>query len=333
LTGVPLLPVAVRGTGSVTGSRVVTSAFLDELHGRPPGTTQAHSGVVSRPWVSPDQTSSMLAADAIRLALAAAQAEAVDLDAVIIAAAVAEQPMPTTAMLTLGHLGLEATNTVAFDVNASCLGFLAAFDVAALGIAAGRWRRVAVAATDIASVGLDHTDLDSSALFGDGAGAVVLEPADAGQGILAIRWETFPSGSALCGIPAGGTRWNISNPPERQTDYLFHMQGMGLTRLATKHLPRLVAETLDEAGLTADEIDVVIPHQASSLGMRYARERLGFHADKVVDILGDHGNQVSASLPTALDHAVRSGRLGPGRTALLLGTGAGVARAAMVLRT
>lgn len=328
-----MLPVAVRGTGSATGGRVVTSASLDELHGRPPGTTQAHSGVVSRPWVSPDQTSSTLAADAIRLALAAAKVGAADLDAVIVAAAVAEQPMPTTAMLTLGHLGIEGTNTVAFDVNASCLGFLAAFDVAALGIAAGRWRRVAVAATDIASVGLDHTDLDSSALFGDGAGAVILGPADNGQGILAIRWETFPSGSGLCGIPAGGTRWNVSNPPERPSDYLFHMQGMGLTRLATKHLPRLVAATLDEAGISASDIDVVIPHQASSLGMRYARERLGLPADKVVDILGDHGNQVSASLPTALDHAVRTGRLGPGRTALLLGTGAGVARAAMVLRT
>ena len=329
----PLLPVAVRGTGSVTGGRVVTSASLDELHGRPPGTTQAHSGVVSRPWVTPDQTSSTLATEAIQLALATAGAEPAQLDAVIVAAAVAEQPMPTTAMLTLGHLGLEGTNTVAFDVNASCLGFLAAFDVAALGIAAGRWRRVAVAAVDIASMGLDHTDLDSSALFGDGAGAVVLEPADDGQGILAIRWETFPSGSALCGIPAGGTRYNVSHPPERQSDYLFHMEGMGLTRLATRHLPRLVDATLADAGITAADVAVVVPHQASSLGMRYARERLGFAADAVVDILHDHGNQVSASLPTALDHAVRTGRLGPGRTALLLGTGAGVARAAMVLRT
>jgi len=328
-----MLPVAVRGTGSVAGGRVVTSASLDELYGRATGTTQAHSGVVSRPWVTADQTSSMLAADAIRLALATAGVEPVQLDAVIVAAAVAEQPMPTTAMLTLGHLGLEGTNTVAFDVNASCLGFLAAFDVAALGIAAGRWRRAAVAAVDIASMGLDHTDLDSSALFGDGAGAVVLEPAEAGEGILAIRWETFPSGSALCGIPAGGTRYNVSHPPERQSDYLFHMEGMALTRLATRHLPRLVAETLADAGITPADVDVVIPHQASSLGMRYARERLGFPADAVVDILHDHGNQVSASLPTALDHAVRTGRLGAGRTALLLGTGAGVARAAMVLRT
>jgi 3-oxoacyl-[acyl-carrier-protein] synthase-3 len=328
-----MLPVAVRGTGSVAGGRVVTSASLDELYGRPTGTTQAHSGVVSRPWVTANQTSSMLAADAIRLALATAGAEPVQLDAVIVAAAVAEQPMPTTAMLTLGRLGLEGTNTVAFDVNASCLGFLAAFDVAALGIAAGRWRRVAVAAVDIASMGLDHTDLDSSALFGDGAGAVVLEPAEAGEGILAIRWETFPSGSALCGVPAGGTRYNVSHPPERQSDYLFHMEGMALTRLATRHLPQLVAETLADAGITPADVDVVIPHQASSLGMRYARERLGFAADAVVDILHDHGNQVSASLPTALDHAVRTGRLGAGRTALLLGTGAGVARAAMVLRT
>lgn len=328
-----LIPVAVRGTGSVTGNQPVTSASLDALYGRPAGTTQAHSGVVSRPWVTPDQTSTTLAADAIRLALAAAEVEPTQLDAVIIASAVPEQPMPTNAMLTLGHLGIEGTNTVAFDINASCLGFLAAFDVAALGIMAGRWRRVAVAASDIASIGLDHDDLDSSALFGDGAGAVILERSDAGQGVLAIRWETFPSGAELCTIRAGGTRLNVAQPPERINDYMFHMEGRGLTRLATRHLAGLVDATLADAGITIADIDVVVPHQASSLGMRFARERLGFPADKVIDILADHGNQVSASLPSALDYAVRSGQLAPGQTALMIGTGAGVARAAMVLRT
>jgi len=110
------------------------------------------------------------------------------------------------------------------------------------------------------------------------------------------------------------------------------MNGLGVMRLAARHLPGFVAAILADAGMTMAEVDVVVPHQASRLGLRYLNERLGAPADKVVDILSDHGNQVSASLPTALDHAVRTGRLGPGRTALLIGTGAGLVLSGAVVR-
>ena len=108
--------------------------------------------------------------------------------------------------------------------------------------------------------------------------------------------------------------------------------GIGLMRTAVKRLPGLIEATLAEAGTTLAELDLVVPHQASGLGLRFLRERIGVPPAKVVDILADHGNQVSASLPTALDHAVRGGRLAPGRTALLVGTGAGIVLGAMVLR-
>jgi 3-oxoacyl-[acyl-carrier-protein] synthase-3 len=326
------LPVAIRGTGSVTGSLPVTSTELDERHGRTPGTTAARSGVTSRYWAGPGQTSSSLATDAIATALDAAGWTACDLDALIVASVLPEQPMPTTAALVTQRLGRTDGGLTAFDVNASCLGFLTALDLAGLAIAAGRWRRVAIAAVDIASPGLDHDNLESSALFGDGAAACVLEAATGPAAILATRSAIYPSGARLCEIAAGGTRWNATLPPPVPTDYLFRMDGLGVMRLAAKHLPGFVAAVLDDAGLALDEVDVVVPHQASGLGLRYLRERLGAPADRVVDILADHGNQVSASLPTALDHAVRAGRLGPGRTALLLGTGAGLVISAAVVR-
>lgn len=327
------VPVAIRGTGSVTGSVVVTSAELDERHGRPPGTTEARSGVASRTWAGPGETSSLLATRAVEKALSAAGWDAGDLDAVIVASVLPEQPMPTTAALVTLRLGRADGGVTAFDVNTSCLGFLTALDLSGLAIAAGRWRRVAVAAVDIASPGLNHADLESSALFGDGAAACVLEAAgDGPAAILASRSGTYPDGARLCEIAAGGTRWNATVPPPDPAAYLFRMDGLGVMRLAARHLPGFVAAVLEDAGVGLDEVDVVVPHQASGLGLRYLRERLGAPAGAVVDILRDHGNQVSASLPTALDHAVRAGRLGPGRTALLLGTGAGLSLSAAVVR-
>lgn len=326
------LPVAILGTGAVSGSTKVTSASLDLVHLRAPGATQARSGVTSRFWAGQGQTSSSLAAAAVEQALAASGMDACGLDAVVVASVLPEQPMPTTSALVAERLGRTDGGVSAFDINASCMGFLTALDLAGLAIAAGRWRRVAVAAVDIASPGLDHSDLESSSLFGDGAAACILGPSTGSAAILASRSATYPSGSRLCEIAAGGTRWNPTQPPPDPTDYLFRMNGLGVMRLAARHLPGFVAATLADAGVTMAEVDVVVPHQASRLGLRYLTERLGAPADKVVDILSDHGNQVSASLPTALDHAVRTGRLGPGRTALLIGTGAGLVLSGAVVR-
>lgn len=327
------LPVQILGTGAFRPALVVTSSELDSLHGRPPGATEGRSGVVERRWAAAEDSSSCMAAGALRSALAAAGREAGELDAVIVASVVPEQPMPTTSVLVLAELGV-AGGVEAFDVNASCLGFLTAFEIAALGIAAGRWDQAGVVASEVASKGLDHSDLESSALFGDGAGAAILGRAEPGSrsALLAVRFETHPRGARLCEIAAGGTRWNVTTPPPDPAAYLFRMDGLGIMKLAAETLPRFLAATLAQAGLGLDEIDVVVPHQASHLGLRYLRERLGVPAEKIVDLLATHGNQVSASLPTALHAAVAGGRLERGGHALLIGTAAGLTLGAVVLR-
>ncbi|MFT3834853.1 MAG: ketoacyl-ACP synthase III [Micropruina sp.] len=364
-------PVRIVSVGSHTPSRRVTSAELDAAHGRSPGLTFARSGVAERHWVGAGETSLGMVVGALREALDRADWDADHLDALIVASVVPEQPMPTTAILAAARLGATGGRLQAFDVNASCLGFLTALQQACFGIAIGRWSRVAVAAVDIASKGLNHADLESSALFGDGAAAVLLEnsveakpsvelvetsgtvgfdklnqrrvetpggasgpdPLDQRPSeILALRLTAYPSAAELCRIPAGGTRWNAITPPPDPSDYLFAMDGLGMMKLVAREMPGFLDGLLDEAGVRADQIDAVVPHQASGLGLRFLRERLPVRREAVVDILAEHGNQVSASMPTALAHAVASGRLGRGQLCLLIGTGAGLLFGGAVLR-
>jgi 3-oxoacyl-[acyl-carrier-protein] synthase-3 len=275
-----------------------------------------------------------MAAKALGAACDQARIPPGELDAVIVASVLPEQPMPTNAVLVLRQLDLGRRGIEAFDVNASCLGFLTGLKLAVLGIAAMQWQAVGVVASEIASIGLNHADVESSALFGDGAGAAVLtsSPAGAGSEVLALTFRTWAQGAELCGIPAGGTRWNVVTPPPDPADYLFRMDGPGLLHLAARKLPGFLAQVLSEAGLGLDDIDVVIPHQVSEAGLRYLRERLKVPPSKVTDILATCGNQVSASLPSALDAAVRSGLLSRGDVALLLGTAAGLSAGAAVIR-
>lgn len=329
----PPLPVRVLGTGVHEPALVVSSADLDRRHDRPAGTTAARSGVLSRRWAGPGETSSSMAVAAVTAALAAAGLDVADLDALIVSAVAPEQPMPTTAVLTLDALAAPGGRCEAFDVNASCVGFLTGFTVAAAGIATGRWERVAVVATELASRGLDHAEVESSALFGDGAAAVVLGPAGPGEGstVRAARSATWPEAWRACRIEAGGTRWNAVTPPPDPSDYLFRMDGTVLLRHVARTVPGFLRDVERRAGITPQDVDVLVPHQASGVGLRYLRERTGVRADAVVDVLADHGNQVSASVPTALHHAVVTGRLRRGDTALLLGTGAGLTLSAVVL--
>lgn len=345
------VPVQVLGTGAHAPARVVTSDRLDEEHARPPGTTRRASGVVSRRWAGPDETSVSMAVAALRQACGAAGTDPHDLDVVVVASVLPDRPMPTTAVQVLRELGLVRGGPMAFDVNASCLGFLTAFDLAAMGVAAGRWRRAGVVAVELASKGLDHDDLESSALFGDGAAAMVLGPADAarraggpgasavsgeepptGAEVLGTWWSTFAEGADLCRVAAGGTRFNRVTPPPDPRDYFFHMDGPGLLKLAARAMPRFLAQVRADSGVDLADVDVVVPHQASGVGLRFLVERLRFDREKVVDVLADHGNQVSASLPTAFDAAVRAGRVRRGDLVLMIGTGAGLTIGATMLR-
>lgn len=325
--------VSLLGTGHALPAETVTSSELDRRLNHRPGTIERIGGVRQRHFAGRDETAAQLAAEAARLAMAAAGIKATDIDCLVAASGTMDQGMPCNAALIHRELGLSAHAIPAFDVNASCLGFLAALDTLAWPIAAGRYRRVLVVAADIASCGLDWNTLEASAIFGDGAAAAVIGPSGNGASrLLAAELNTLSAGADLCRIPAGGSRYHptrIDQPFDALTK--FRMDGKGVFKLAAAHLPAFVDRLLARAGLDRDELDWVVPHQASHLALSHLTKRLGFRAERVVDIFAEHGNQVAASLPTALDIAIRDGRIRRGQKVLLLGTGAGLSLGGVVM--
>ncbi|HEY9218049.1 MAG TPA: 3-oxoacyl-[acyl-carrier-protein] synthase III C-terminal domain-containing protein, partial [Phenylobacterium sp.] len=309
------------------------STDLDQRFGQPPGWTQDQFGIAARGVAAPDETTSYMAAEAGRAALAKAGWGDGDFDVIIGACGVMEQPIPGVSVLVQEKLGLGKSGLWAFDVNQTCLSFLTAMDVAAMGFAAGRFKRALVVSSDIASAGLDWETPASSAIFGDGAAAACLEAGSDPEGpaLLARGFETYGEGKDLAALRAGGTRLRV----EEGYDALvagsrFHMDAFGIFKAAARSLPKLIDRVLGEAGLTRESVDVVVCHQASKPGVEHVRRLMGSDPERVIDIFGDTGNQIAASLPTVLASARATGRLTPGTHVLLLGTAAGISAGAVV---
>lgn len=326
----------VVGTGVAVSGQALTSDAIDRRLGLPDGTVEARTGVRRR-FVE-TRPAAVPGAEAARTALGHAGLGLDDIDCLVAASGTPDQAMPSNAALLHHELGLSARGIPAFDIGASCLGFLMALDVVSSLLVSGRYRRVLIVASDIASCGLDWSKLESSGIFGDGAAAVVVDGGDGcaaadGSGILAASFLTLSQGAHACEIPGGGSRHHPSRidrpfPPLAQ----FHMDGPAIFRLAGEHLAGFVDGLLAQAGVTLADLRLVVPHQASAHALAFMRRRLRLPAAQVVDIFAERGNQVAASLPTALHEAVTSKRLHRGDTALLIGTGAGVQMGGIVLR-
>ena len=321
----------LAGVGTYEPRTVVTSDMLDEWHGRPIGTSAA-LGIRERRYAAADETSSFMGAEAARQAIAGAGWRVDEVDALIGACGVMEQPIPGTAPLVQRRLGLGGSGTPAFDVNATCLSFLPAFDHAVAGMALGRWRRVVIFAADIASAALDHRNLESSAVFGDGAAAIALTAGGPSR-LLASRLETFGDNADLCQLEAGGTRLRPSDDLENFLAHgSFRMQGVALFKATARRFPGFLARLMDEAGVTPDALDSIIPHQASAPALAHLARVLGGDRSRIVDVFATLGNRIASSMPHALAVARRSGWLKPGSTSLLVGSSAGVSLGGAVIR-
>ena len=265
-----------------------------------------------------------MATQAALQALRAAKLHATEIDLIISACAVAEQPIPAMAPLIQAGLGVQNFGIAAFDVNASCLSFVAAFDVAAQFIASGRCKNILVVSSEIASRALPWaTDVDTAAMFGDGAAAAILS-ASASGGLVASHMETWSEGYYDCEIAAGGTRFDYHKSPEEfSKGAQFFMDGRAAYKLAAKVIQPFVGKLLNQAGWQLDDVDVVVPHQASRGALDHLVARLKIPREKIIDIIASHGNQIAASIPMALHHAVAHGRIQRGMKVLLIGTSAG----------
>ncbi len=328
-------PLRISGLGVYAPRESVPSDHLDARFGREPGWTRKQFGLASRRRAAPDETASMMGAAAARQALAAAGWSPGEFDVLIGAGGVMEQPIPGTSILIQQALGLGRSGILAFDVNQTCLSFLTALDVAAMGFATGRWRRALVVSADIASAGLDWREPAASAIFGDGAAAACLEAGRDADGpvLLARGLESYGEGRDLARLRAGGSRVRLADGLEAfQAAATFQMDPFGVFKAAARRLPPLIDRVLGAAGLDRAGVDLIVPHQASQPGLEHLRRLMGGDPARVVDIFADHGNQIAASIPTALHRAWSDGRLAPGTSVLLLGSAAGVSVGAMVLR-
>lgn len=327
-------PVIILGTGHALPSQCIKSEDLDQQLGYEVGKIFSVSGVNRRYVASPQETAAMLAATAAHLALETAGLTLDSIDCVVAVSGTMDQGMPSNAALVHAELGLSPSGIPAFDINASCLGFIAALDTLSWPLIAGRYNNILIVAADLASCGLNWNDLESSAIFGDGAAAAVIshDSENSGSRILASTLNTYSEGVHFCEIPAGGSRFHPSRiTQEFEPLTKFHMSGKKVFRLASEHLPAFIENLLNDANLRIDEIDWVVPHQASHLAIQHLTKRLGFDAEKIINIFANYGNQVAASVPTALDIAVRDGRIQRGHRLLLIGTGAGLSIGGVVL--
>ena len=316
-------------TGKALPSQRITNETLSHMLGKPPSHIFKKSGVRERHFASDNESQSQLGAAALSNALQQAHLKPSDIDLLIGACGVPEQALPSTACFIAEQAGLQP-GTAAFDINASCLSFLTALRLAASLLGSSSYRRIAIVSCDLPSRGVNWNDPEASLIFGDGAAAVILENGQDTQGIRAFRFETYPAGRTFCEIRAGGTQCNprMGAIPE---DYLFRMDGRAVFKMATQVIPGFLKTLMLDVEGGVNSIDLVIPHQASHLGMAHAARKLQLPESRIVNIYENHGNQVAASIPTALHEAITSGRAKPGSRLLLMGTAAGLSLGGLVL--
>jgi 3-oxoacyl-[acyl-carrier-protein] synthase III len=331
-----MINVKIAGWGSYRPRTQLKSEALDARLGLAVGTIVRQHGISVRGVAGPDETSSVMAARASVDALKMTGWQDGAFDVLIGACGVMEQPIPSTSILIQNELGLGRSGIQAFDVNQTCLSFVAALDIAAMGIGIGRWRRALIASADIASAGLDARDAKVFSIFGDGAAALAIEAVEhipGGPGILASRSESYGEGHKLATLRAGGTRLRVEEGYEALVEgSKFKMDAFGIFKAAAKRLPKLLEATLLEAGLHMDDIDLVVCHQASAPGLAHVLRLFAPRPERVINIFATTGNQIAASIPTVLAHALETKRAKSGDIVLLLGTAAGISASAMIVR-
>lgn len=327
-----MLPVMIAGLGSYLPERVVTSAELERGWGLEPGWIMRVAGIRERRYAT-HQTSAGMAAIAGRRALDAAGMAVADIDLIIAASSAPQQAIPCTAAFVQRELGAPDGASACFDVNATCLSFLLALQSAAHLLAAGSYRAALVVSSEIAGPSRNMADPASACLFGDAAAAAVLTRTPEG-GASRVVWEqfaTFSSAADLTAISGGGSLHHPNDPATTPQMNLFRMDGGAIFRRTAKLAGPFLDQFMARAGWSREEVDLVVPHQASRHGVDLLSARLGFRREQVVDNLAERGNCVAASIPLALAESAAAGRFRRGHKLLLTGTGAGLTLGAIGL--
>ena len=313
----------ISGTGSYLPQRLVHNRELEAIVDTTDEWIVSRTGIRSRHVAAGDEAASDLALHAARRALDAAGLAPADIGLIVVATTTPDMMFPSTACILQRKLG--ASNCAAFDVQAVCSGFVYALVTAELYVRAGKCRHALVVGTEVFSRLLDWSDRGTCVLFGDGAGAVLLSASEV-PGILATRLQADGAHvDSLC-VPAHVSGGKVFGHP------FVRMDGGAVFKFAVRALGEAGEAVLKEAGLSPADVDWMIPHQANVRIIEAAARRLGLPPERVVVTVDHHGNTSAASVPLALDEAVRDGRVRPGQHVLLEGVGGGFTWGAVLLR-
>lgn len=324
----------IIGTGSYLAGRLVENHEIAGPLNLPPEQIFRLTGIRSRYWVGEGQATSDLAVEACRRACAAGGIPPGGVDAIVVSTTSPDTAFPSTACYVQRAFG--GKSTMAFDVAASCSGFLYGLSMADAMIRSRQVRTCLVAAAEVKSRFLDRTDKDTALLFGDGAGAALLTAEDSGgdqgSGIVAMRMYADGAGHDLITVPGGGSRWPARYESLQANQHVLRMNGGAVFRLAVRRLERAVTELLKEVGMTAGSLDHVVVHQANGRILDALRRRLSIPIERMYSVIERYGNTSSASVPIALDRAVRERPVKSGDVVLLGAFGGGLTWATGLLR-
>jgi len=329
-----MLRPRIIGTGSYLPSRVVTNEEIARMTGVSPVGIERLTGIRTRRWAAEQEASSDMAIAAGRRALDAAGCTPSSIDAIILSTTSPDMAFPSTACAVQRGLGCRQVG--AFDVSASCSGFLYGLSMAQAMIQSSHVRTCLVIASEVKSRSLDLQDDATTLLFGDGAGAVIVRGEEdhnpEWRGILGTKLYADGGHHGLIRVPGGGSRMPLSSDTLRTGGHTLRMRGAPLFRLAIRRVERAVMDVLKEFGVRTEDIKQVVLHQANGRILSQIADRLGVSSDRLASVIERYGNTSSASLPIALDDAALSGKISPGDLVLLGSFGGGLTWATSLVR-
>jgi 3-oxoacyl-[acyl-carrier-protein] synthase III len=325
-----LRSVGISGLGSCLPDKILSNADLEKIVDTNDEWIETRTGIRERRIVDEDIALSDICVVAAQRALEDAGVHAEDIDLILVATITPDFVFPSTACILQDKLG--AKKAAALDIEAGCSGFLYGLAVGSQFIATGMYNKVLVIGGETLSKILDMTDRGTCILFGDGAGAAVLSPVEDGNGFLSfVLGAQGQGGENLC-MPAGGSRNPASEETVKDRQHFIKMSGNEVFKFAVRIMGEAAVQSLEKAGLSTKDVDVLIPHQANIRIIDAAMKRLDLDRDKVIVNLDKYGNMSAASIPVALDEAVKEGRIKNGDTIVMVGFGAGLTWGACAMK-
>jgi 3-oxoacyl-[acyl-carrier-protein] synthase-3 len=320
----------ITGVGGYVPPKVMTNADLEKMVATNDTWIRERTGIRERHVVENGMATSHLATEAARAVLAQTKTDPAEVDLIVLASVTPDMLFPATACLVQDRIG--AKKAWGFDLSAACSGFAYALTVGAQFVGAGAHKKVLVIGSDTMSSILDYKDRATCVLFGDGAGAVLLEPSSPADGIIDFSHDIDGSGGHYLYMPGGGSLHPASRETLEKNMHVVHQEGSQVFKYAVRRMAELSATLLERNGFTGKDLSLVVPHQANLRIIRAMQERLGVDDSKVLVNIDKYGNTTAGTIPLGLRDAVEQGRLRKGDLVLLIAVGAGYTTGGVLLR-